>query len=112
VSGRQIARDEVQVTWLILCIMWSVLIAQVMFEPHPRVVGLHLLLAGAAPLLFLVLSWKWGFRQLALGEWLLLPTTLALLATLDFDALPASTIGYAGLAALFAPFVRHLTTRR
>lgn len=111
-TRRQIARDEASVTWLILCIMWAVLVARLVVEPTPRAVGVHLVAAGIAPLLFLVLSWKWGLRELAMNEWLLIPTSVALLATLDVEALRGSVIGYAGLAALLAPFVRHLTRGR
>ncbi len=38
-TGRQIARDEASVSWLILCLMWGVMFAQAVFEPTPRGTG-------------------------------------------------------------------------
>ncbi len=107
-TGRRIARDESRGKWLILVIMWAVLLTQILFDATARGVGVHLLAACVAPLWFLVLSWKWGLRGLALNEWLLVPTAGALLATVDVEALQGSVVSYAGLAALLAPFVRHL----
>lgn len=110
--GRGTDRDEAIATWVILVAMWVIMALPLVFESTPRLEGAHMLAAATAALLFLVMAWRWGLGGLELGEWLLAPTAVALILTLDVQAVGGGgVVSYTALAALLAPVVRHLVRR-
>ena len=87
-GGASIRDNEGRSTenWIMLVGGWVLLAASVLTEPTPAMNGAHLLGALLLAVGFAASAWHWGASGLGREEWMLLITCLALVATLDFDA--------------------------
>lgn len=97
-------KDEELGTWLILISCWVLLFWPLFAEVTSRASGARVLAGLSCGLGFLVIGWRWGLNQLMLSEWLLLPTAIAFLFTID-RADPVQLSGVA-LVMLITPIVR------